>query len=212
MIANLPKRRLHLEVTGDCNIVCSYCYNSGFNRETAIRNQLSLDEQLRIISQALDMGCSSFCFSGGEPFLYKDIIRLVEACASAKRVSIITNGSLLTDGIFEQLARFNNVKELKISLDGFEGNDAVRIGSSHKQVIKAIKQAVTSLPHCKVIVNTMITKHSLPELIDLYATLKELGVQHWRIDMPFNAGRCVANARSLMQITFESEMCIRDRC
>ena len=54
-----------------------------------------------------------------------------------------------------------------------------------------------------IIINTMINKYSITELLDLYEKLKELGIKHWRIDMPFNSGRYQENRDDLSDIDFE---------
>ncbi len=197
------KRRLHLEITGACNLECRYCYNSGFNNPTSIIKELSIKEQLVLIKQSIDLGCTSFCFSGGEPFLNPMIMDLINACPESGRVSIITNASQVNGTVINELSKFKQMRELKISLDGFQAHDNIRKGSSHLQVLETIELVNQNIPHCKVIVNTMINEYSICELLELYRRLKTLDVKHWRIDMPFNLGRCSANFPELMDISFK---------
>ncbi|MFA7253599.1 MAG: radical SAM protein [Patescibacteria group bacterium] len=196
------RKRFHLEVTGKCNLRCRYCYNSAFSTPEQLDNELTLEEQLMLISQASTMGCNKFIWSGGEPFIYDHIFDLIEACPKTSHVSVITNASHLGDSIIERLDSIEQFKELKISWDGFSAHDSVRLGSSHQQVYDAIRSARSHAPRLNIIINTMMSKYSAGEIGRLYGTLKDLGVHHWRIDMPFNSGRCTENA-DIMDISFE---------
>ena len=198
----IQKRRLHLEVTGRCNLTCSYCYNSGFNNLASTKTELSFKEQIMLIGQSIDIGCTSFCFSGGEPFLNPKIIDLIVACPESSRVSVITNASLLDDVFINRLTGLKQLRELKISLDGFYSHNNLRKGSSYEQILRIIWLVMDVNPQCKIIVNTMINKYSINELMMLYECLKTLRVKHWRIDMPFNSGRCSENSADFMDVTF----------
>ena len=88
-------------------------------------------------------------------------------------------------------------------MDGFESQNKVRIGSDYKKIIENIKMIKEELPYMNIIINTMINKYSIVELLELYETLKELGIKHWRIDMPFNSGRYQENRDNLSDIDFE---------
>lgn len=199
---SIRKRRLHLEVTGKCNLACAYCYNSAFNNLDSIKTEMSFAEQVMLIEQAVDIGCTSFCFSGGEPFLNPRMIDLIGACPESSRVSVITNASFLDSDAISRLGEIQQFRELKISLDGFHSHDGVRKGSSHHQILDTIGLVMEHIPQCKIIINTMVNKYSIDELVMLYEHLKLLKLKHWRIDMPFNSGRCIENSADFMDVTF----------
>jgi len=77
-------KSLHLEITGRCNLRCIYCYNSKFNTEEKIREEMNTEDIKRLIDEASKMGCNKFTFSGGEPFLRKDIFEIIEYCKGKK--------------------------------------------------------------------------------------------------------------------------------
>jgi radical SAM protein with 4Fe4S-binding SPASM domain len=195
------KRRFHLEVTGRCNLHCRYCYNADFSSPEQVVGELSFEEQIMLIEQAAAMGCNKFVFSGGEPFAYERIFDLFEACPETSYVSVLTNASLLDEAGIRRLEAIPQFRELKISLDGLSAHDLVRTGGSSAQVQEVIRNARTHASRLNIIVNTIVNRYSIAELCQLYETLKELGVHHWRIDMPFNAGRFVEN-EDLMDLTF----------
>lgn len=198
----VKKTRFHIEITGKCNLGCKYCYNSKFNEKDNVENELSTDEIERLIKQAAEIGCKTYIFSGGEPFMNKDIERIIACCPDDSKVSAITNCMLIDDNIINMLKKYPKFKELKISWDGFESQNKIRVGSDYKTIISNIIKIKEQLPDMNIIVNTMINKYSLEELLDLYEKLKELGIKHWRIDMPFNSGRYQENRNNLSDIDF----------
>ena len=88
-------KSVHLEITGRCNLSCIYCYNSQFNDKKKISEEMSTEDIRRLIKEASEMGCNSFTFSGGDPFLRNDIFKIIEFCKN-KKVNFLTNAKLLT--------------------------------------------------------------------------------------------------------------------
>ena len=181
---------IHLEITGKCNLMCKYCYNAQFNEEQKICNEMSTETIKKLIDEAREMGCKRFIFSGGEPFTRKDFFEILEYAKDMK-VEILTNSKLLflNDSYIDKLKKMKHISEIKISLDGFESHDKVRIGSSYKDVIETIKKLKDS--GFKIVINTEVTKMNLHEIIPLYNKLKELKIDRWRVDLPFILGRYI---------------------
>ena len=178
---------IHLEITGRCNLLCQYCYNSQFNCEDRIINEMSTETVKKLITEAKALGCRRFTFSGGEPFLRPDFFEIISFCDNAK-VDILTNSKLLQNPeIITRLQSLPQINEIKISLDGFASHDKIRVGSSHENVINVIQELKEK--GFKVVVNTEVTALSLPELYSLYIRLKTLSVDRWRVDLPFILGR-----------------------
>ena len=197
------KKRFHIEITGKCNIRCKYCYNSKFNAVEEVSNQLTIDEIEQLIKQAADMGCTTYIFSGGEPFVRQDIDKIISFCPEDSKVSAITNCMLINEEVLDKISKYPQFKELKISWDGFNSHNSIRVGSDYNKIINNIKLIHEKLPDCNIIINTIINKYSITELLDLYEKLKELGIKHWRIDMPFNSGRYEENRDDLSEVDFE---------
>ncbi len=181
---------IHLEITGKCNLMCKYCYNAQFNEDKKISNEMSTETIKKLIDEAKEMGCKRFIFSGGEPFTRKDFFEILEYAKDLK-VEILTNSKLLflNDEYIKKLKKMKHISEIKISLDGFENHDKVRVGSSYKDVISTIKKLKDN--GFKIVINTEVTKMNLKEIIPLYNKLKELKVDRWRVDLPFILGRYI---------------------
>lgn len=197
---NYNVRSIHLEVTGKCNLMCKYCYNSQFNDESKFDNEMSTETIKKLIDEAKEMGCHRFVFSGGEPFTREDIWELIEYCEGL-RVEILSNAGLLNEEMITRLSNMDQVKAIKISLDGKEAHDLTRIGSSYKDVIEKLK--LMKKLGMYVVVNTEVTKKNLNEILPLYDELKNIKVDRWRIDLPFILGRYKENYDDLKLPGFE---------
>lgn len=88
-----------LEVTARCNNNCRHCYiNLPPGDETALRDELTLDEISDIADQAVSLGTLWCVITGGEPLLRKDFIELYRLLKSkGLLISVFTNACLVTD-------------------------------------------------------------------------------------------------------------------
>ena len=181
---------VHLEITGKCNLMCKYCYNSQFNNNKKFCEEMSTETIKKLIDEAKEMGCKKFTFSGGEPFTRQDFFEILSYCKDIK-VDILTNAKILSDDKIKKLKSLKQINEIKISLDGFKNHDNVRVGSSYKDIIDKIKKLKKE--NFKVVINTEVTAQNLTEIIPLYNKLKELRIDRWRVDLPFILGRYKEN-------------------
>lgn len=121
-------RTITINVTQVCNLKCLYCAAGGDGTYGQAQKRADIDRvvpQLKNILNSLKPGSSlRITFSGGEPLLYPEGIRLVceQALDQAKTLGvtvyfgIVTNGTLLTASNLELLSRFK--MDLTVSLDG----------------------------------------------------------------------------------------------
>lgn len=111
-IAGIPSPLiLLLEPSERCNARCPFCYHW---REAG-PGELELDEILRVLEEAWELGCRFLYLSGGEPTLHPDRLEIL---AAARRfgyeISMTTNGSRLT----EELPRLAPLLDaLTVSID-----------------------------------------------------------------------------------------------
>lgn len=178
----------HFEVTGNCNLKCVYCYNAECKDEKYLKDELSLEEIKKLIKETRKYGTKLFTISGGEPFVRKDFFEIIEQMKDCS-VAILTNGKLLNKELIKKLKRFPQIKEFKISWDGFESHNQLRVGSDWHEVENVIKNLKDN--DYKVVVNTIVLNLNQKDLYKLYLKLKELRVDRWRVDMPFLLGRYV---------------------
>ena len=69
--------KLRILVTNRCNYSCSYCHNEGQEKNVKA-NDMKLNDLIRIVDYINGQDISEIHFSGGEPFLNKEIVEMIE--------------------------------------------------------------------------------------------------------------------------------------
>ncbi len=104
---------VRLAVTDRCNLRCTYCMPEHMQfRERA--ELLSYEEIVRLMNVLASNGVNKVRITGGEPFLRKDLMRLLEQLTPIASVSITTNG-VLTEPFIPQLKALG-IEQVNLSL------------------------------------------------------------------------------------------------
>lgn len=104
-----------IELTNLCNLKCIHCYA---NSKPISKEELSKETVKSLIKEISEMGALLVNFSGGEPFMRKDLIELIKyARDSGLDVSVNTNGTLLNRKILSKLSKMD-IYGLEFSIDG----------------------------------------------------------------------------------------------
>lgn len=95
--------KLRILVTNRCNYRCSFCHNEGQEKEGLV-GMMSVEKFKQLINYLDGQELSEINFSGGEPFLHKEIVDMIVYANDRMTcdISCATNLSLITD---EQIAR-----------------------------------------------------------------------------------------------------------
>ena len=95
---------LRILTTNQCNYRCLYCHNEGQEKE-GYKAVLSFDEFVRMACVIDGLGFQEIRFSGGEPLVNPDTIRMIEwlDANSDYEVGLATNGSMITEDIARRL-------------------------------------------------------------------------------------------------------------
>jgi radical SAM protein with 4Fe4S-binding SPASM domain len=90
----MTKQNIIFEVTTDCNLSCSYCYNH-WKRGEPFERLNSYKKAKKVLAHLFaTTDISQVTFTGGEPFLGERFVELVLFCKiNQKDVAIITNGN-----------------------------------------------------------------------------------------------------------------------
>jgi len=91
---------LRLSLLPVCNFKCSYCLPNGNPKEALHRSHLTLDEIRRLVIAFSGLGIKKIRFTGGEPTLRPDLIKIVETISLNNPDTILaltTNGFKLTE-------------------------------------------------------------------------------------------------------------------
>jgi len=132
-----------VRLTKACNLRCPHCY---VNAGIISNNELSLGEIKSIIDQLTELKVFYIFYTGGEPFLRKDIVEILQYTNKRKLgISISTNGTLLNRKILEKIKNIH-FDLFQISLDGTrEIHDDIRGKGVWEKAVKSIKLAKSVL-------------------------------------------------------------------
>jgi len=123
---------LWFQVAGTlCNIECTHCFISSSPRNRS-HGMLSLADIEGRLAEARQLGVREYYFTGGEPFMNREMLPILEATLRQGPATVLTNGMLLTPATCGRLKDLFDASEysldLRVSLDGFDRatHDAIR--------------------------------------------------------------------------------------
>ena len=194
-----PSSNVFLNITKVCNLNCPFCFaNSGPDVREKRDQCLSVAQWFGLMDdiRTINPDCRIY-ISGGEPFAHAHALDLIErACASARAVTVINNGTLLDSNKIQKLAAFDNLT-VQISIDSLDPQEnAQSRGEQHLD--KALK-ALDGLLEAKVrtCVSATLTQINKDNLWRLQAHCKKKGVK-FRISSFFlSNGRALDNQDDL---------------
>ncbi len=105
---------LYISIINSCNLRCQGCWVDVAGKQTKIE----LESMNRTLTEAKRMGNAFFGILGGEPFMHKDLLEILEAHPDAY-FQVFTNGHFITDEVAKRLRKMGNVTPL-ISVEGSE--------------------------------------------------------------------------------------------
>ncbi len=136
---------LWIQITGTwCNLECTHCINASGPRDPWL-SALDTDTARRAIADAERLGVKEIYFTGGEPFLHKDILPLLAASLAVAPTTVLTNGTLITEATADALAALAAAAdyslEIRVSLDDVdaERNDSVRGPAAWSRAVRAVR-------------------------------------------------------------------------
>jgi uncharacterized Fe-S cluster-containing radical SAM superfamily protein len=136
---------LWVQITGTwCNLECTHCINASGPAEPWLR-PIKPEVARNAICQAEELGVKEIYFTGGEPFLHRDILPLLDFALQAAPTTVLTNGTLIDASMAEELALLATAApyslEIRVSLDDTdpERNDRVRGAGVFDKAMSAIQ-------------------------------------------------------------------------
>lgn len=160
---------LDLEVTRRCNLRCDYCF-VGWSRGWV--DEMPHETALQILKEGRGL-FSTLHLTGGEVFLYKPLLSLINAAFALgyEEVLINTNGTLLRPEVIERLSGYGPKLSLSISLDGPEElHDRVRGPGRFQEAVGGLRAALDA--GLRVTVMTVVTPEVLRVLGSFLTSLQ----------------------------------------
>ncbi len=167
---------LWLHITQQCNLQCIHCLISSTLKKEDI---LSVKELVNLIEEAQALGVKRFYLTGGEPFLRKDIIDIIELITQKTNLVILTNGTLIKP----YLSRLSQNQRLllQVSLESHlpEIHETIRGKGSFEPALEGIKSLVSY--GLNPVIATTLTRINAPYMAKTAHYLSQLGVKHLHI-------------------------------
>lgn len=137
---------LRLSVTDRCDLACIYCMPPKGEDDHAVRREmLTFEESARLVTIAAAMGIRRVRFTGGEPLIRKDIVRLVDLVSrrtEIEQLAMTTNATRLAE--LARPLRAAGLGAVNISLDSLDPERFSRLtrGGDLGRVLAGIQAAL----------------------------------------------------------------------
>lgn len=201
MLMRTP-RSLELNITSRCNLKCLFC--SHYTSPTETGNDLPVEEWLLFFKELNRCSVLAVTLSGGEPFLYKDFVKLIEGIVTNKmRFSILSNGNLITEEMALFLASTGRCNQVQVSFDGSNSrtHDACRGQGNFKKALSGFENLRKA--GVKTTVRVTIHRHNVHELETIARfLLEEKRLPGFSTNAASHLGLCRQNSDAV-QLTIE---------
>jgi uncharacterized radical SAM superfamily Fe-S cluster-containing enzyme len=136
---------LWIQLTGTwCNLECTHCLNASGPKEPWLE-PLDGETARRAIAEADRLGVKEIYFTGGEPFLHKEILALLELSLAVAPTTVLTNGTVIAETMADALAALAREAayslEIRVSLDDVDAarNDRIRGQGAWARAVRAVR-------------------------------------------------------------------------
>ncbi len=161
---------LLFEITGQCNQNCLYCYHTWKHKKSTFQEQnfKQLKPLLDIIIHHIKP--TDIMIIGGEPFLHKDLFKILTYLSNSPiKIAISTNATLLDKKNIKKLLGLG-VNYFEVSLDSINENIYSKLTQS--KTLNKAKNNLLLLKKLGATINTSImlteiNKHTILDTIDL---------------------------------------------
>lgn len=177
--ADPPSKKCLLQLTERCNLHCQHCFVSSVNSGSDMDYRLI---ETKVIPSLIESNVTKVTLTGGEPFVYSKILKVIELLVDAGiDVSICTNASLITSEYLNAIKQYKRI-HFNVSLDGFSVGSHGKFRGFHNPllfdcIIENIKQ-IGSLGLLNGILVTPNNFTPINEYKQIYDFAKECGARY----------------------------------
>jgi molybdenum cofactor biosynthesis enzyme MoaA len=139
---------LWFQVSGTlCNLECTHCFISCSPHNDTF-GFLSLDEVVRTLESSRSWGVKEYYFTGGEPFLNRELVPILERTLEFGPATVLTNATVLKNEWLERLraveAESLFALEFRVSIDGPtpEMNDPIRGPRTFERAMAGVERLI----------------------------------------------------------------------
>lgn len=168
------QKKVIWEITNECNYSCEYCIFSSTGKKP--RGELNFIKVMNTLHELKDKGFSYIKFTGGEPFLRKDFLSIIQQANQLNfQMDISTNASHIDLELAFQLSQIP-FSFIHVSIDGYNelSHECVRGKHTFQKTINGLK----NLLHYSIPIRVGCVIHSeneyhLQKIVDF---MEQLGV------------------------------------
>jgi len=199
--AKYAPRVAQLDVTQRCNSKCIYCFSQ---QRLYDQTELSTEKILDTINDLSTLETWLIIISGGEPFLRKDILKIIEHADKLQiSIWIYTNATLINEKIAKKLSRLKNIDKIQVSLDScIKEHHEINRGTkdSLEKTVNGIKNLIKNgiSPEIEMVV----TRNNIDDIEQTVAFLNDIGVKKVHIGSAVFGGRGIEN-KEMINLTRE---------
>jgi len=135
---------LWFQVAGTlCNIQCRHCFISSSPTNHS-HEMMSLATVRGFLAEAATLGVKEYYFTGGEPFLNRELPEMLEASLAQGPATVLTNALLIRAETARRLRALADATEysldIRVSIDGWDAatNDPIRGDGTFERILAGI--------------------------------------------------------------------------
>lgn len=163
-------------ITSKCNKNCVYCFKFS-------KNDLTFQQNVKILNKLKDLNVNRISWTGGEPFLYSNLKELLKISKEYNILNYVnTNASLLNENNLKE--NLQNIDRLIISLDFVDDelNTINGIGENYFQHVKKILKLVKEIKYdIEIQINTVVFSKNIQLIDDVYNEICKYEIDYWKI-------------------------------
>lgn len=161
--------------TKECNLRCKHCYACATPHPA--RDELTLEDKMKVVDQLDEAGVAALSFSGGEPLMSKHLLPVAEyASSKGFYLSVATNGTLISSKMARRMKEVG-IRYAGVSIDG----PTAEIHDAFRGVKGAFDRTIAGLKNAKdagltVGIATTATHHNIDVMAEMVELARELQV------------------------------------
>ena len=195
-IAPAKLEEIWINTNNSCPLSCKHCLVDG-GKEKA--SPMTTAELKQMVDEAIELGVKRVYFTGGDPFLRKDILPLIKYVTARVQLVVLTSGVLINRETAAGIRSATNDRlMLQISLEGPDAstNDAIRGKGSYDRAVGGIRALIQA--GITPVVTTTLTKLNYRRAAETTRYLADLGIRNHHILWLHARGRMRQNTDELL--------------
>lgn len=182
-------RELWLQINNNCNLSCGHCLvGSGPGMEVG----LPLERLVAIVNRAVELGVERLYITGGEPFVRRDTLALLQHAVETKGLEaiVLTNGTAFRGAVRSGIASLDRSRlRFQVSIDGAQPatNDPIRGRGSFDRALDGAR-FLTDLGF-EVSLTTVTSATNLAELPEIPEIVRSVGARSQHLMWAHKRGR-----------------------